>query len=331
MPPETWTNTCAGTSTAARAALREWEGVFDAADAGVAPLHPNGAIRPSDEARHPHADQAEARHHRDQLATGVLSVEASDGSPARPATSTHYVEDATVEFFPEGSVRSRREVVHAMERSTRNDEAAGPNEATGAHYSPSRRSLFVAASVAGVSMTAPAVARAEGSDPLADTSSLTDEEVAVVNNTAAGLADVETNGGIRLEDGTFQAFDFDMLFEALDGGHTNQTALVAAATSRSPAAVTPQWDNSHFGKCLAKKIGIADIKAIIKAFAEPKVRKALKSKQWKKASSIAFNILKKTSPKIAKFLIKKAAHSVLPGGVVGVLALAAGQCALGEI
>lgn len=100
MPPEAWMNTCAGTSTAVWAAFREWEGVFDAADDGVAPLHPNGAIRPSDEARHPHADQAEARHHRDQLATGALSVEASDGSPARPAPSSHHGEDATVGFSP---------------------------------------------------------------------------------------------------------------------------------------------------------------------------------------------------------------------------------------
>lgn len=97
------------------------------------------------------------------------------------------------------------------------------------------------------------------------------------------------------------------------------------------AAVALQWNNEHFAQRLAKKIGIADVKEIIKAFAEPKVRSALKSKQWKKASSIAFNILKKTSPKIASFIIKKAANSLLPGGVVGMLALAAGQCALGEI
>lgn len=82
---------------------------------------------------------------------------------------------------------------------------------------------------------------------------------------------------------------------------------------------------------MSKKLGIADAKAIIKAFAEPKVRKALKSRQWKVASSIAFNILKKTSPKIASFLIKKAAHSVLPGGAVGALVIAVGACALGEL
>lgn len=97
-------------------------------------------------------------------------------------------------------------------------------------------------------------------------------------------------------------------------------------TSADPDRALRDWLRAW-----AKKLGIADAKAIIKAFAEPKVRKALKSRQWKVASSIAFNILKKTSPKIASFLIKKAAHSVLPGGAVGALAVAVGACALGEL
>ena len=82
---------------------------------------------------------------------------------------------------------------------------------------------------------------------------------------------------------------------------------------------------------MIKKLGIADVKAIVLAFTEPQVRRALKSRQWKVASSIAFNILKKASPKLASFLIKKAAGSLLPGGAIGILAFSAGQCALGEL
>ena len=118
----------------------------------------------------------------------------------------------------------------------------------------------------------------------------------------------------------------DVLLDQYDKGG-NLAVAVAGASQVSALS----WDWNHFGSCMAKKLGIADAKAIIKAFAEPKVRKALKSRQWKVASSIAFNILKKTSPKIASFLIKKAAHSVLPGGAVGALAIAVGACALGEL
>lgn len=196
----------------------------------------------------------------------------------------------------------------------------------------SRRSVLLAASLTGASLGIPAAARAEGTDALSDTSGLTADELAVVNATAQGFEQVDTKGGVVVEDGSFQPFDFDKLFAALDEGASDQKALTQAAVATpQSAAVAMKWNTDHFVKCLAKKIGIADVKQIIKAFAEPKVRKALKSKQYKKASSIAFNILKKTSPKIAKFLIKKAARSVLPGGAVGMLAMAAGQCALGEL
>lgn len=206
------------------------------------------------------------------------------------------------------------------------------NEKTGRGLSTSRRALLLAAPAAGLATLASSAARAESNDSLEDTSALSVEELELINGTAAGLEEVDATGGIVLEDGTFQDFDFDALFAALDAGGSEQKAMASAAAPAGPAvAVAMKWNNEHFAKCLAKKIGIADVKEIIKAFAEPKVRKALKSKQWKKASSIAFNILKKTSPKIASFIIKKAANSVLPGGVVGMLALAAGQCALGEI
>lgn len=163
-------------------------------------------------------------------------------------------------------------------------------------------------------------------DPLADTSGLTPEELAYVEQTALELQEIEEKGGVTLDDGTFQPLNFDLLLDQFD--KEGNLAVAAVGTSRVAAL---SWDWNHFGRCMAKKLGIADAKAIIKAFAEPKVRKALKSRKWKVASSIAFNILKKTSPKIASFLIKQAARQVLPGGAVGALAVAVGACALGEL
>lgn len=193
-----------------------------------------------------------------------------------------------------------------------------------------RRALMTSGIVATLGVLGTSTAYADGvaleEDPLADTSGLSPEELAYVERTAAELQEVEEQGGITLDDGTFQPFNFDMLLDQYDKG--GNVAVAVAGTSQISAL---SWDWNHFGNCMSKKLGIADAKAIIKAFAEPKVRKALKSRQWKVASSIAFNILKKTSPKIASFLIKKAAHSVLPGGAVGALVIAVGACALGDL
>lgn len=78
-------------------------------------------------------------------------------------------------------------------------------------------------------------------------------------------------------------------------------------------------------------MGVNAGKELIKIFAEPKIRKALKSKQWKKASSIAFNLLKKSSPEIAKFIIKKAANALLPGGLITFSAFPIAKCAVKEL
>lgn len=110
-----------------------------------------------------------------------------------------------------------------------------------------------------------------------------------------------------------------------------QAPLAASATAPSLQVQAVRWNWTSFGKCTAKELGVKVAQEIVKAFAEPKVRKALKSKQYKKASSIAFNILKKTSPKIAKFIIKRAANAALPGGVVTFFAIPIGKCAIKEL
>ncbi|MBD8020476.1 hypothetical protein [Brevibacterium gallinarum] len=92
-----------------------------------------------------------------------------------------------------------------------------------------------------------------------------------------------------------------------------------------------RWNWNSFANCTANGLGVKAAQEIVKAFAEPKVRKALKSKQYKKASSIAFNILKKTSPKIASFIIKRAANAALPGGVVTFFSIPVGKCAVKEL
>lgn len=92
-----------------------------------------------------------------------------------------------------------------------------------------RRSLLLAAPLAAIARAAPGIARAV--EPEDDVSSLTADELALVEQTAAGLEEIEETGGFVLEDGTFRAFDLDAMFAALDDGRSEQKALIAATVS----------------------------------------------------------------------------------------------------
>ncbi|PCC29629.1 hypothetical protein CIK76_04325 [Glutamicibacter sp. BW80] len=159
-----------------------------------------------------------------------------------------------------------------------------------------------------------------------------EEERAFIEQSAKEFAELDATGGVTLPDGSFYRMDVDQLVQKLamaEDGLSVSSSQIAAGGQIGRAAVS--WDWNSFGSCVAKEMGIKAAVELAKVFAEPKVRKALKSKQWRKASSIAYERLKKISPKVAKLIIKKAANSVLPGGIVTVIAIPVGKCAIKEL
>ena len=162
---------------------------------------------------------------------------------------------------------------------------------------------------------------------------VTDEdEQAFIERSAIEFAELDATGGVTLPDGSFYKMDIEQLVQNLslvDDGFKNSSTRLVYGGQVGVAALS--WDWNSFGNCVAKELGIKAAVEFAKVFAEPRVRKALKSKQWRKASSIAYERLKKISPKVAKLIIKKAANSVLPGGIVTVIAIPVGKCAIKEL
>ncbi|MBP3223555.1 MAG: hypothetical protein J6M18_06495 [Actinomycetaceae bacterium] len=90
------------------------------------------------------------------------------------------------------------------------------------------------------------------------------------------------------------------------------------------------WNS--FANCIANKIANIFGMDILKRAFNQQVRTALKSRQWKVASSIIHkNITKIVGKKAASFLVIQIAKKALPGGLPGQIAFAAGKCAIKEI
>lgn len=97
-----------------------------------------------------------------------------------------------------------------------------------------------------------------------------------------------------------------------------------------PAIQTRSWGTfaNCVGNGLAKSFGLDVLK---RAFNQ-EVRKALKSRQWKVASSVMHRNLKKfLGKKVASYVIKLIASKALPGGLPGQIAFQAGKCAIKEV
>lgn len=91
-------------------------------------------------------------------------------------------------------------------------------------------------------------------------------------------------------------------------------------------------ENRDFVKCMKNGLRNAVGLDILKRAYTKEVRKYLKSKAWKKASSILFRNIKRVAGKKAgQFLVKKLAGKLLPGGVPAQLAWIAGKCAVKNI
>lgn len=115
-----------------------------------------------------------------------------------------------------------------------------------------------------------------------------------------------------------------------DQGAYNDLEIGTDALNVPGLITTQSWNSfaSCVGNGLAKSFGLDVLK---RAF-NSKVRSALKSRQWKVASSIMHrNLTKILGKKGASFVIKKIASKALPGGVPGQIAWQVGKCAIKEI
>ncbi|QPK81167.1 hypothetical protein G7Y41_09045 [Schaalia sp. ZJ405] len=99
----------------------------------------------------------------------------------------------------------------------------------------------------------------------------------------------------------------------------------------SPGEITPQsW--STFASCVGNGLAASFGIDILKRAFNHEVRNALKSRQWKVASSIIFrNLNKYLGKKAAQIIIKKIAAKVLPGGLPGQIAWLVAKCGVKEI
>lgn len=107
--------------------------------------------------------------------------------------------------------------------------------------------------------------------------------------------------------------------------------IVGSDVQTNPGTITTySWSSfaSCVGEGLAKTFGLD----ILKRAFNSQVRNALKSHQWKVASSIMHrNLTKILGKNGASFVIKKIAAKALPGGLPGQIAWQVGKCGLNEI
>ncbi|WP_155278216.1 hypothetical protein [Trueperella pyogenes] len=143
------------------------------------------------------------------------------------------------------------------------------------------------------------------------------EEEKLIEETARGLEVLYTEAATLDQAGNITHVDMRILHEKLQ-----EMGLGPIITPRS-------WES--FGTCLAKKIGISDAKEIARIVFNDQVKILLKSYAWKKASAIIVQRIKRVAgQKGASWAVKKLAHKLLPGGLVGEIAVGAVWCGAKE-
>lgn len=91
---------------------------------------------------------------------------------------------------------------------------------------------------------------------------------------------MDAKGRIALPDGSFYKKDIDQLVENLDTVEDSLSANSGLMSTDGQIGVaTASWNWNSFGKCVAKEMGIKVAVELTKVLAEPRVSKALKSKQ----------------------------------------------------
>lgn len=143
------------------------------------------------------------------------------------------------------------------------------------------------------------------------------EEEKLIEETARGLEVLYTEAATLDQAGNITHVDMRILHEKLQ-----EMGLGPIITSRS-------WES--FGTCLAKKIGISEAKEIARIVFNDQVKILLKSYAWKKASAIIVQRIKRVAgQKGASWAVKKLARKLLPGGLIGEIAVGAVWCGAKE-
>lgn len=143
------------------------------------------------------------------------------------------------------------------------------------------------------------------------------DEEKLIDETARGLEALYTKAATLDTEGNILDVDMDILYASLQ-----EMGMGPIITPRS-------WQS--FGTCLAKKIGISDAKEIARIIFNDQVKKYLKSHAWKKASAYIVQKIKKVAgQKGASWAVKKLAHKLLPGGLIGEIAVGAAWCGAKE-
>lgn len=148
----------------------------------------------------------------------------------------------------------------------------------------------------------------------------TEDKQAFIDQMAAEMEFLYSNAATTNTDDTLETIDLNVL-RAQYGN--NPIFDEIEAITKTPEA----RDLTSYVKCvgggLLKSVGITALK---KAFNKSAI-KALKSFAWKKASAIIFNnLVKIIGKKATQFVIKKVAHSILPGSLAVTLAWNAAKC-----
>ncbi|MGL5406323.1 MAG: hypothetical protein ACRDAX_05990 [Propionibacteriaceae bacterium] len=123
-----------------------------------------------------------------------------------------------------------------------------------------------------------------------------------------------------------QAFEEMLLKLSQPKSHQPLNKNIANENSVEPLA---SWES--FSNCVGDGLSQAFAIDILKQAINKEVVDALKSRQWRVASSIIHkNLSKLVGSKGASFIIKKIANKALPGGLPGQLAWIAGKCGVKE-
>ncbi len=122
---------------------------------------------------------------------------------------------------------------------------------------------------------------------------------------------------------------FDRVLDNLSKSFSGQSSLQSVFSYDRGLTPYASWEN--YAKCVGNGVAAAFGIDILKRAINKPVVDALKSRQWRVASSIIHSNLKRIlGSKGASLVIKKIANKALPGGLPGQIVWIAGKCGVKE-